>query len=371
MAEVPPTHCDRCGRKIQPGARQCLCGAVSSIPFKKSDQVIDADRPNPRKENLRVARSPRKNDAQAKRLRDTSHRNVEEVKYGESVPSAYEPSGEPGNLFILLAYGLFSLVVGALVGLLIGLVAAGINWVHSYLPFFLFVIPILVLIILAVNPIFVGMVTGGILQGGITPAKCRSPVVAGLVGFFTSVSALLLLWVCVELLTSRGLIAFVRLQVGGAFHFEFGPDFEPINVPAWVIYSILGITGLIGVIGATDSVKKSVQNVPYCEDCMMYMERRVLWSVSPKEYQEVRDALDAQDWDTAFQFAPWRRASYCVQLVLWLCDCDLEKYLEMYGRGQDQNEAIKDDIRVFSMIVTEEETEMLLDEASVKKQTRS
>ncbi len=83
------------------------------------------------------------------------------MKFGSSVPSAYCPSGAAGDVGILFARGLVALVAEVAAGAGGAALAVVVNVIHNLLPVFIFVVPVLIVLILVAAPIVFGRFWGG------------------------------------------------------------------------------------------------------------------------------------------------------------------------------------------------------------------
>ncbi len=252
-----------------------------------------------------------------------------DLEYKES---DYQPSGQVGNLGLLLVFGLLSVLGGTLTGFLCGGVGAGINYIHNLLPVYICIVPLVIIIVLAAVPAVVGFVCGAIMIAGIKPSQCRNGAVAGAIAFPCAVASILLLLLVSSFLFENGFVGFVRLMAGGIANRTWGNEYEPINVPAWLIYGIGGLSALLGFIGAAAGVSEEVKGLPYCETCQTYHTKQNLQKISSNHGQAMMEILERFEFNRMTTIPPCDPLQENrIEIDLWSCECGEEHYLELFN----------------------------------------
>lgn len=365
MTRSKQIQCKKCGGTIPlPDGQaesivQCTCGAKFRIsnPTPAPNQESPEIRP---KSNIR---SNSKKPAVGVTFDESLRKHPED--FGTNVPSAYEPSGAPGNLGVLFLFAVLGMAASLAAGLLCGLLAFGITYVHSLLPVYIFIVPFFVLILVALTPGIAGAASGLFLSPGVVQAKCRNKGMANAFTLIAGSVGVVLLIIIADLILTDGLLDFIRLIVGGSFHFQWGANFQPINVPAWIIYGVIIISGLFGVLISGQIVVDKVASTPYCEDCEVYLDQNTLWSITPRNLELLVQALDKRDMSAARSVPPCPELDTRVDVTLWTCGCNGDQFVELFGhtvmRSKD-GEQRKEPVRVYSAPLSVEEARQLIGE---------
>ena len=70
---------------------------------------------------------------------------------------------------------------------------------------------------------------------------------------------------------------------------------DPINVPTWLVYGVLGTSAVVGVICALGYAAAKVEDMPFCERRSDFMMRRALWRIAPPYVREDIEAFTRLD----------------------------------------------------------------------------
>ena len=293
------------------------------------------------------------------------------VSYGSAVPLAYCPAGNPGNTGTLFLYGLFGMVAGLAAGAGCAAGAALLNVVHNLLPVFIFVLPLLIIAFLALAPAVVGLTVGSVMAGGIKAARCRQPAMAGLVAGTCTLGALGLFLLIARLFTppdesffTDQLLPFVRLMIGGCVNFTWLEQPEPLNVPAWMIYGILGLSAGLGVLAAYGAADEKVRSMPFCEHCGHYLGTDTLWSIPSIQGVPTIEAFDLMDVEALLQIPRCNHFRNRIDVDLWSCSCRSEHFLELVahaiepGKNGDEDKP-SDPVRIYSRPLSAEEVDRM------------
>ena len=298
------------------------------------------------------------------RIRTTEASSTEDQHYsfGESVESAYVPGGERGNRGMIFGHAVLGAVFGilAMAGLVVGSII--LNVIHNILPVFIFLLPIVILGMVALAPAMVGMMVGNQVASVALDAKSRNPGHVGRVSCLTAVAGLAIIPVVGGIWALGGesffddlLLPFVRLMVGGSISFEWAEEPEPVNVPAWIIYGALGLSGLGGLAISYIKPSEAISWTPFCESCEKYKEIENLWKIPPSRAEVAARALEARD-SVALGSIPYCTSRFknrvCVEL--WACPCGDDTILELIYRSTivpddpEDKEEERDPVRLYS-----------------------
>ncbi len=114
------------------------------------------------------------------------------VDYGPSVKLAYNPSGQKGKIFTLLLHGATGFLVGLFKAALVLAAAIVVNIIHNLLPFFFFLLPLVIVGLMLIAPGVVGMAVGENVSKGVLDSKCRVPAQPGFIALLSTVGGLIL-----------------------------------------------------------------------------------------------------------------------------------------------------------------------------------
>lgn len=290
----------------------------------------------------------------------------EPCEFTTNVPLAYEPSGAWGNVVVLLMFGALAIGVGVTAGLASAAVVGGIDYVHQLLPVYIFVVPILLLLLMAATPAVMGIAVGAVVSKGVTSAHCRSAGLVTLIALPATVASLGLLHSGADAIVPDGVLRFIRVVIAGCVNFEWGVRPEPASVPGWVIYLVLGVSALIGVGIAWRSVAGAVRSSPYCEDCGRYMDHRTLWQVPPPHAQALLSAFRQMDLATAAGVVRCEDFDNHVSVELHTCPCGTDAFVELIGHTKEppthpsEEPSEKASVRLFSASLSAGKAERLV-----------
>lgn len=284
---------------------------------------------------------------------------------GSEVPLAYTPSGKSGQVATLVLFGALGLLVGAAAsGLLVGL-SVLVNVIHNMLPKFFFILPIGILLMLAAAPAALGAGVGWTVGKGVRFAECRNAGVAGGIAVLWTIVGCIAVHLLATNLVPVGeswlgdhVLPFVRLMVGGSIQFSWLSAPEPANVPAGLIYSVLGLSALFGIMAAFGSADQKVRSAPFCERCANYAQSTSLGSTDPENAERAVRAFSSLN-QSAIQHLPRSRSvRNRVTFDIWACGCKACSVLELVLRLQEEpspnggEPKDRDPIRLYSRAVT-------------------
>lgn len=349
MSEELKITCDQCGKSYRwkpelAGRRaKCKCGAAIAFPESlPSDDLGEIELDTP---------------AIPERQAFSMGKDVP-LDYMES-PSVYQPSGAMGNIGKVALSGLFSLGWGLAIGFGCGAVGAGINFLHNLSPVYIFIVPILVILLFLAAPALIGIAGGGAISQGAIHGHCRNPMAILGMSFVTSIISLVTVILVANMILEDGLVGYVGYMVGGATNFEWTTKFKPVDIPAGWVYGILGVSGLIGTLLGGFGAMKDVKDRPYCEACEEHHEKTTLWSIAPNHLLDIKEALSQNDLATLQQL-PISTLPNHVDVDLWCCPGEENQLVELFGHAvippkkADEDPVVKDPVRVFSMAVSRE-----------------
>lgn len=354
MPEELKITCDQCGKSYRwmpelAGRRaKCKCGAAIAFPESQLEDdfgEIELDTPAvPQRQTFPMAQDL-------------------PLDYVES-PSVYQPSGAMGNLGKVALSGVFSLGWGLLIGFGCGAVGAGINYAHNLSPVYIFVVPILVILLFLAAPALVGIAGGAAISQGATHGHCRNPMAILVLSSLTSIVSITTVILVANAMLADGLVGYVGYMVGGATNFEWTTKFDSVDIPAGWVYGTLAVSGLVGTLLGGFGAMKDVKDRPYCEQCGEHHERQTLWSVATNHLLLIKDALSQKDVATLQQL-PASSLPNHIDVDLWSCSGEENQLVELFGQAvlppsqDDEEPTVKDPVRVFSMAVTREQANQL------------
>ncbi|GIW80132.1 MAG: hypothetical protein KatS3mg105_1939 [Gemmatales bacterium] len=217
-----------------------------------------------------------------------------------------------------------------------------VDLIHRHLPIYFFMVPLVVIGLLAVGPATYGFVVGSVTAMGAVAARHRDPASAGATGLAAALVGFGLFFPIASLATPVGqsffpdiLFPFVRTIIGGCFTFGWGAQPKPIHVPAWLIYAVLSGSLLLGLLVAYGIPDEKVRTTPFCEQCQSYLSMECLWEAPPGEHHHLCRALRLQD------FAEMARIPFCtgfthrLAVELWQCECSRTALAEITAYNGD------------------------------------
>ena len=331
------------------------CGTAVMVPLESEHQQPEAQ----------VLKSPVRSGIATAPPQDVP------VQFGAAVPSAYQPSGQVGQVGLLNLYGAIGSVAGVAAAGGVAGSAALLNLVHNLLPVFIFVMPLLILALLAVSPGVLGLIAGSVVKRGVIQARCRSSGMAGFTALLWTACGLLLCLAAGDLTTPVGesfladrLLPFMRLMVGGSINFTWLQEPEPVNVPAWMIYSTLGASAVLGNLAAYGIADDAVRATPFCERCAKHLKMSTLKRISTVHTDDAVRAYRSLDDRTIREVPSCSRGfKNWVSVEAWSCSCRSAHFLELLGNAitedRDGKQTKTNPVRIFSRTLTNEQVEIL------------
>ena len=291
------------------------------------------------------------------------------VNYGPSVKLAYSPSGQMGKTLTLLLHGATGVLVGLFKAALVLAAAVVVNIIHNLLPFFFFVLPLVIVGLMLIAPGVVGMAVGDNVSKGVLGSKCRVPAQAGFIALLSTVGGLVLFVMIAQSFTTPGesflydkLLWFIRLMVGGSVSFDWLAEPEAIgSAYEGIIFALLGLSALVGVGLAYHTASDTVRSVPFCELCGKHMEPVSLWSIPPAQGPRAVQAFQSVNYKEIAQIPHCRMFDNFISVEVWSCTCDSKSILELVGHGVEPAEedgdepTIQDPVRIFSRPLSPEQ----------------
>ncbi len=291
------------------------------------------------------------------------------VNYGPSVKLAYNPSGQKGKTSTLLFHGATGFLVGLFKAALVLAAAVVINIIHNLLPWFVILLPFVIVGLMLIAPAAVGIAVGQNVAKSVLNSKCRVPEQAGFIALMSTVGGLILFLLIAQGLTAPGesflfdkLIWFIRLMVGGSVSLDWAAEPEAIgSVYEGIIFVLLGLSALVGAGMAYHTASDTVRSVPFCEICGKHMEPVSLFSIPPVQGPRAVQAFQSMNPDQIAQIPHCRMFNNFISVDVWSCTCDSKSILELVGHGVEPPEkvgdepTIQDPVRIFSRPLTPEQ----------------
>ena len=295
------------------------------------------------------------------------------VDWGPSVKLAYTPSGKLGSTSTLLFSGLSGLIVGLLKASLVLGGAVLVNVIHNLLPYYFFVLPVVIVGLMMLAPYAVGAAVGEHVAKGSVAAKCRMPLQAGVIAFLWTIGGLALFVFLAQSVMPAGesfmldrIGWFVRMMVGGSLSYGWMEEPEAIGTTyETIIFVMLGISVLAGALVASHTASNTVRSVPFCEGCKRPMEPVSLWSISPSQSHRAILAFRSLHFKEINEIPCCRMFDNYVSVDLWSCTCDSKAILELVGHGVEPPEEdgdkpkVQTPVRIFSRPLTSEQASQL------------
>ena len=288
------------------------------------------------------------------------------VNFGTSCPSAYQPSGQLGNIG--------TVHLNAFYGMLAGLGSAGgciivatlLNLIHNMLPVFKIAMPLAILGLMAVAPIVIGIVAGWVVANGIHTARCRNANVAAVIAMIYTWGGMIAVFIAAQLITdgtflTEYLLPFTRFMVGAAFNFEWLEDPKPVAVPTWIILGIIGLAALGGTACAWQMVDEKIRSTPFCESCSDYAANEILWTIHPVHAAPMADAFRDGDLDAIHEILKRDDLMNRVEVHLFNCNCRKLHMVEMTGiamkpqKNEQEEPEEREPVRLLSLQLTHEQ----------------
>ncbi len=291
------------------------------------------------------------------------------VDYGPSVKLAYNPSGQKGKTSTLLIHGATGVLVGLFKAALVLAAAVVVNIIHNLLPFFFFLLPLVIVGLMLIAPGVVGMAVGDNVSKGVPGSKCRVPAQAGFIALLSTVGGLVLFVIIAQSLTTPGesflydkLLWFVRLMVGGSVSFDWLAEPEAIgSAYEGIIFVLLGLSALVGAGIGYHTASDTVCSVPFCERCGKQMEPESLWCLPPVQGPRAVQAFQNLNYKEIAQLPNCSMFDNFISVEVWSCTCDSKSILELVGHGVEPPEEDGDEptiqcpVRIFSRPLTPEQ----------------
>lgn len=353
---------------------KCKCGAISTFGSKEVGELKRCDKclssfmvPFESSPDTKLAPDRELEDPDGPSFRWTRAVLTDNVpiEFGTSFPLAYEPSGAPGDMAKLVLGGFPAIGAGVAAGAACVGGALGLNALHNAIPYFIFLVPMVILGLLAISPAVFAWVICLIVSKSVQDAKCRSPAVVGFVAFLWACGGIAFLTVAAQFSMPDGqyfledmVVPFVREMAADSLNFKYVEDRDPVNMPSWVIYSILTGSALLGLFFAYGVAVRKVCESPFCERCERYMTKNTLWAVSPIH------ALKAVAAFLSLDYKGIQELPYCdfrdnrIDVEVWGCHCRAGYILELTGHATitcpDGEEAPqkREPVRIFSRSLT-------------------
>jgi hypothetical protein len=180
-------------------------------------------------------------------------------------------------LIVLILGGVAGLMGGYMAGALCVGAAILLNVIHNLLPVFVFVLPLIIVGFLAFTPAVYGMGVGAGVGYTALLVRHRHGTSATLIAMFWAVAGMALFPLFAEWGSPAGVsffsdvfLPFVRLMVGASLHFEWMVEPKPMDVPSWIVYTVLGLFAVLGVLvaggRADDMVRGEAKEAPAEDD---------------------------------------------------------------------------------------------------------
>ena len=247
--------------------------------------------------------------------------------------------------------------------------AVVVNIIHNLLPFFFFLLPLVIVGLMLIVPGVVGMAVGENVSKGVLGSKCRVPAQAGFIALLSTVGGLVLFVMIAQSFTTPGesflydkLLWFVRLMVGGSVSFDWLAEPEAIgSTYEGIIFVLLGISALVGTGLAYHTASETVRSVPFCELCGKHMEPVSMFSIPPVQGPRAVQAFQSMNPSQISEIPHYRMFNNFISVDVWSCTCDSKSILELVGHGVEPPEedgdepTIQDPVRIYSRPLTPEQ----------------
>ena len=353
---------------------KCKCGAISTFVSEEVGELKRCDKclssfmvPFESSPDTNLAPDNELEDRGEPSLRWTRAALTDNlpVEFGTSFPLAYEPSGAPGDMAKLVLGGFPAIGAGVAAGAACAGGALGLNALHNAIPYFIFLVPMVILGLLAISPAVFGWVTCLIVSKSVQDAKCRSPAVMGFVAFLWACGGIAFLTVAAQFSMPDGqyfledmVVPFVREMAADSLNFHYVENPDPVNLPSWAIYSILTGSALLGLFFAYGVAARKMCELPFCEKCERYMTKNTLWAVSPVHALKAVAAFLSLDYKGILELPYCDFRDNRIDVEVWECHCRSGYILELTGRATipspDGEEAPqkREPVRIFSRSLT-------------------
>jgi len=267
-------------------------------------------------------------------------------------------------------YGVLAAVLGAAAVAGFTLLSVVLNLIHNGLPVFIFIFPLVILGVMLVAPFSFGFASAWAIKKGCVAAECRSPFLAGSMAFLMASTGAGLFWMVAEAFAGPGksfgndvLVPFVGQMLASAITFDWGSLPEPVDVPSWIVFTIVGVAGGFGLLLAVSASYDVIRNTPYCEQCERYYVAEQIWTTTHKRDHDAVRALESMDEGALLILPESLIFKDHLRLDLWRCRClgdgyaDLVKVTFTPSGGEELPTSNED--RVYSRFLTGEQAKLV------------
>lgn len=202
----------------------------------------------------------------------------EEEAIDEAPLEVTSPKVEPIESFatvplVVALGGVAGLMGGYMAGALCVGAAILLNVIHNLLPVFIFVLPLIIVGFLAFTPAVYGLGVGAGVGYTAMLVRHRHGTSVTLIAMFWAVAGMALFPLFAGWGSPAGvsffpdiLLPFVRRMVGASLHFDWMVPPKPMDVPSWIVYTVLGLFAVLGVLvaggRADDMVRDEAEKAP-------------------------------------------------------------------------------------------------------------